>query len=80
MGKVQDEPLSLVTLVVNDGIMAATVSLPKGLFEVSYAETGHAVHEMDQSAFPPEAEPITVDLPEGEVADAVPGAVATTVR
>jgi hypothetical protein len=77
VGRVQDEPLSLVTLVVNDGVMAGTVALPKGLFEISYAGNGvHAVHEIDQSAFPPEAEPILVEVPEGELADAVPAAVA----
>jgi hypothetical protein len=75
-GRVQDEPFSLVTLVLNDGIMAGTVSLPGRLFEIGYAGDGvHAVSEIDQSAFPPEAEPIPVSIPEGEQ-DAVPSAVA----
>ena len=53
------------------------MSLPEGLFEISYAGNGvHAIHEVDPSAFPPEAEPIPVELPEGEAADAVPAAVA----
>ena len=77
VGQVQDEPISLVTLVVNDGVMAGTVALTEGLFEISYAGNGvHAVHEIDQSAFPPEAGPIPVEIPEGELADAIPAAVA----
>ena len=77
VGQVQDEPLSLVTLVVNDGLMAGTVALPKGLFEISYAGNGvHAVHEVDPTAFPPEAGPIPVEVQEDEVADAVTAALA----
>lgn len=66
-GRVQDEPFSMVTLVVSDGIMAGTVSLPAALFEIRYAGNGaHAVTEIDQSAFPPEAEPIPVAVSDGE--------------
>jgi hypothetical protein len=79
-GRVQDEPLSLVTLAVTDGIMAGTVSLPTALFEIGYAGNGvHAVYEIDQSAFAPEAAPIPVSIPKGEqdaAADAAPSAVA----
>jgi len=76
-GRVQGEPLSLVTLAVKDGVMAGTVLLPGGVFEISYAGNGmHAVSEIDQSAFPPEAEPIVPALPEVETTDAIPTAVA----
>ena len=40
VGQVQDEPLSLVTLVVNDGVMAGTVALPKGCSRSATPETG----------------------------------------
>lgn len=76
-GRVQDEPLSLVTLAVTDGVMAGNVSLPGRVFEVGYAGDGvHAVYEVDQSAFPPEAAPISVDILEGEEAGADPAATA----
>ena len=66
-GQVQDEPFSMVTLVVSDGIMAGTVSLPTELFSIGYAGNGaQTVSEIDQSAFPPEAEPIPVFIPAGE--------------
>jgi hypothetical protein len=69
---VQDEPLSLVTLAVHDGVMAGTVMLPTNAYEIGYAGNGlHTVAEIDQSAFPPEAEPVRVDLPQGELGDAV---------
>ncbi len=75
-GQVQDEPLSLVTLAVNEGVMAGTVLMPGAVFEISYAANGvHAVAEIDQSAFPPDADPIVPDLPENETLDAVPTGV-----
>jgi hypothetical protein len=74
---VQDEPFSMVTLAVNDGVMAGTVHLPTDVYEISYAGNGvHTVAEIDQSAFPPEAEPIQVGLPEGALGDAVPETAA----
>ena len=77
VGQVQDEPLSAVTLVVSEGMMAGTVVSPQGLYQIRYAGNGvHAVHEIDPSAFPPEAEPIPVEQPEGTAADAVPAATA----
>ena len=77
VGQVQGEPLSAVTLVVNEEMMAGTVASSQGLFKIGYAGDGvYAIHEVDPSAFPPEDGPIPVDLPEGENADAVPSAVA----
>ena len=76
VGQVQAEPLSMVTLVVNDGIMVGTVASTQGLFKISYTGDGvHAVEEVDPSAFPPEAGPIPVEILEDEVADTVPTAV-----
>ena len=77
VGEVQGEPLSAVTLVVTDGLMAGTVATPQGSFGISYAGDGvHVVQEFDPSAFPPEAGPIPVNVHEGEASDAVPAAVA----
>jgi hypothetical protein len=77
VGQVQGEPLSTVTLAVTDAVMAGTVTSSQGSFQISYAGSGvHAVQELDQCAFPPEAEPIPVDVPERRAADAVTAAVA----
>jgi hypothetical protein len=76
-GQVQGEPLSLVTLALQDGVMEGTVLLPTNVYEISYAGNGvHTVAEIDQGTFPPEAEPIRVDRPEGALADAVPETVS----
>jgi hypothetical protein len=77
VGQVQDDPLSMATLVVTDGLMAGTVATAQSSFGISYAgDGGHVVQEIDPSAFPPEAGPIPVDEPEGEAADVVPMAQA----
>jgi hypothetical protein len=68
LGHIEDTPLSQVTLVVNDGVLVGNVTSPEGLFQVRYLGDGlHAVYEIDLSAYPPEAEPVPVDLDEGPV-------------
>ncbi len=53
---------SSIILSVYDGIMSGNISLPGGVFyQVRYVGEGvHAVYQIDQSAFPPEAPPIPV--------------------
>ncbi len=42
-------------LVVHKGLLAASISMPGAYYEVVSAGNGfHAIHEIDQSAFPPE--------------------------
>jgi hypothetical protein len=77
VGRVQGEPFSTVALVVTEGMMAGTVASPQGLFKIGYAGDGvHAVREVDPSAFPPEAGPFPVSLPESQAGDNVPAATA----
>jgi hypothetical protein len=63
LGHLQDVPWSQVTLVVHEGVMVGNVISPEGIFQVRYAGEGiHAVSEIDQSAFPPEMDPVPVVL------------------
>ena len=72
IGHLEGVEHSQVILVVKDGLMAGNIAPPGAFYQVRYAGSGvHAIHEINQSAFPPEAEPIPVDIPdEGEAPDA----------
>lgn len=60
IGHINAEENSLVTLVVGGGQMVGNIVLPDALYQVRYAgDNVHAIHQIDQSGFPPEAEPIT---------------------
>jgi len=62
---------SQVILVVDDGIMSGNITLPGAFYQVRYAGNGvHAIYKIDQSAFPPEADPIPVDTLEDDSAEA----------
>jgi hypothetical protein len=70
VGRLRGIALSSVNLVVEDGLMAANIVFPGGAYQVRYAGNGvHVVYKVDQSAYPPEAEPIPVDLPADAGAD-----------
>ena len=72
VGRLRGIALSSVNIVVEDGLMAANIVFPGGAYQVRYAGNGvHVVYEVDQSAYPPEAEPIPVDLPADAGADKV---------
>ena len=72
-GHVAGIELSLVTLVARDGVLAGNVSLPGAFYQVRPAGSGvHVVRQVDQSAFPPEMEPVPVEPPQSAAA-AVPG-------
>ena len=52
---------SQVILAVEDGSMAGDISVSGDLYEIRPIGEGiHAIYEIDQSAFPPDAEPIPV--------------------
>jgi hypothetical protein len=69
IGHLEGVELSEVTLVIKDGVMVGNAVAPGLFYQVRYVEDGvHAVREADQAAFPPEAPPIPVDLPAGDVA------------
>lgn len=78
VGKLKGVGLSTVTMVVEDGLMAANVVFPGGAYQVRYAGDGvHVVSEVDQAAYPPEAEPIPADLPNDSGADEASADVAS---
>ena len=64
VGRLETVDRSLVTFVVKDGMVTGNIGLPGGvMYQVRYAGNGvHAVREIDQSMFPPEAEPISVEM------------------
>ncbi|HJW86181.1 MAG TPA: M12 family metallo-peptidase [Candidatus Brocadiaceae bacterium] len=81
VGKLQGVGLSSVTMVVEDGLIAANIVFPGGAYQVRYAGGGvHVVYEVDHSAYPPEAEPIPADLPADAGTDDVSAEAVTLVK
>jgi hypothetical protein len=65
IGRIAGEEASEVILVHRDGMLTGNINHPGGTYQVRYAGEGvHAIYEIDQTAFPPEAEPIPFELPE----------------
>jgi hypothetical protein len=61
IGHVEGIQHSLVTLVEWKGVFAGDIALPGADYQVRHAGDGvYAIHQIDQSAFPPEAEPVAV--------------------
>ena len=61
-GHIKDVEHSNVAIVLGAGQAAGNIVLPQEIYQIRYAgENIHAVHQIDQSAFPPEAEPIITD-------------------
>jgi hypothetical protein len=61
LGHLEGVENSQVTLVVENKVMAGNITLPDAFYQVRYVGEGvHAVYQIDQSAYPPEAEPIPV--------------------
>jgi len=61
-----------VILAVEEGVMAGNVALRGAFYQVRYVGDGlHAVHEIDRRAFPSEADPIPVDLPDAPSIEAL---------
>ena len=64
-GRIEGVPGSEVILVNSDDVMSGNITLPNGrFFQIRFVTKGvHAIREIDQSAFPPEAEPRTIEVP-----------------
>ena len=53
---------SKVILVVGDGLMHGSITLPNAFYQIRYIDNGiHYICEIDQSSFPSEADPIPID-------------------
>jgi len=64
IGHLGSVPDSAVLLAVNGDIMIGNITAPGFLYEIRYTGTTHAIYQIDQRTFPPEAEPIPVELKE----------------
>lgn len=54
---------SQILLVAQNGLLAGIITFPGGIFEVVYAGYGiHRIQEINQALYPPEAEPVEVDI------------------
>jgi hypothetical protein len=61
---------SQVVLVVNEGMVMGNVSMPGAFYQVRHTGSGvHAIHEIDQAAFPPELPPIPVAASQDDPAE-----------
>lgn len=66
-GHVDGVALAHCTLVVEGEKLTGNCSSPTGTYQVRYYSDGlHIVRQIDQSKFPPEAEPIEVSQPAGD--------------
>ena len=66
IGHLEGVEYGQVVLVVTNGLLAGSVSMPGAIYEVRPLGNGvHVIEDIDQSAFPPEMEPIPVTPPEG---------------
>ena len=62
-GRIEGMDHSQVIIVVENGSMAANITLPDGNYQVRSDGNGiHAIYKIDQSAFPDEAPPTPVDV------------------
>jgi hypothetical protein len=69
-GRIAESETSQVILAVNQGRLAANIAVPPAFYQVRYAGNGvHVIYQIDQSAFPPEAEPIPVELSQEALED-----------
>jgi hypothetical protein len=66
IGHIEGVPQSQVILVVEDGVMVGNIRVADSYFQIRYVGAGlHVVHQIDESRFPPDGEPIPVYLPAG---------------
>jgi hypothetical protein len=62
IGHLEEVEYSQVILIVKDRMMVGNIAMPEAFYQVRYAGNGvHSIYEIDQAAFPPEAEPLPVD-------------------
>ena len=65
-GRIAGYQLSQVTLVKWKGQLLGNIALPGAFYQIRYAgDKVYAIHQLDQSAFPPEMEPIPVGQASG---------------
>ena len=69
IGHIEGIKQSNVTLVIGEGMVQGSVTLPDAFYQISHVGNGvHAIYEIDQAAFPTELDPIPVDSPDNAIA------------
>lgn len=59
IGHLEHVEYSQVTLVAEKDVLSGNIILPGAIYQIRYVGEGiHAVYQIDQSAFPPEAPPL----------------------
>ncbi len=59
VGHISDSPFSTVTLVTEGDVMAGSVVMPGATYAIrSAGKSVHAIYDINQTAFPPEARPV----------------------
>ena len=63
LGRLNDIPLSTMNMVVENNVMMANIVYPGGFYQIRYAGNGlHTISQIDESAFPPEGEPLNAEI------------------
>jgi len=71
VGNLDDMEMSQVILIVDGGLIVGNIVSPAGIYQIRHIDGNtHAIYQIDQSAFPPEAEPTSVEYTEAELANA----------
>src|SRR5688572_8489674 len=61
-GYIPARPMSTVSFATEDGVMHGVVLTPQSTYVVRFIGNGlHTIDEIDENAFPPEAEPVPMD-------------------
>ena len=77
VGHIEDEPLSQVVLVIKDGLLVGNIFRQDAFYQIRYGANGlHRVREIDQTAFPPEAEPLQAALSKNRQQETLPDPIA----
>ena len=67
LGFIEGAPESQVTLVVEDDVVVGNIRVADSYFQIRYRDAGvHVIRQMDESRFPPDGEPIPVNIPTRE--------------
>jgi hypothetical protein len=67
LGHIEGAQRSQVTLVVEDDVVVGNIRVADLYFQVRYRDAGvHVIRQVDESRFPPDGEPIPVNIPTRE--------------
>ena len=81
IGHIAGMAQSKVILVVGDGLIKGSVTMPDAFYKISHiGNDTHVIYEIDQTRFPPESDPIPVNSEKKAIAfDAISADSASTI-